>query len=66
MLLVKELVSVTTERCIEEILEYHVVIYTPFICENFLFMHDNAHPHDARIVCEYLQEVNVSVMDWPY
>lgn len=55
----------TGDRYIRDILEPHVIPYGPFIGDNFTFMHDNARPHVARIVTEYLDEVNVTVMNWP-
>lgn len=57
--------SVTAERYINEILEDYVVPYAPFIGNNFLLMHDNARPHVAGIVREYLHEVNIPQMEWP-
>lgn len=33
--------------------------------ENGVFIHDNAHPHTARIVNIYLQEVGISCINWP-
>jgi transposase len=55
----------TAHRYITDILEPHVIPYGPFIGDNFLLMHDNARPHVARIVSEYLEEVNVVAMNWP-
>lgn len=57
--------SLTAERYIKEILQDHVVLYAPYIKENFLFMHDNVHPHVAQTAHQYLLGVNVPVMDWP-
>lgn len=57
--------SLTAERYIEEILQDYVVPYAPFIGDNFLFMHDNARPHTAGIVREYLHQVNVPQIEWP-
>lgn len=34
--------SIMADRNIKEILEPHVVPFTPFIGEQFIFMHDNA------------------------
>ncbi|GFX03166.1 DDE_3 domain-containing protein [Trichonephila clavipes] len=31
----------------------------------FLFLDDNAHPHHANIVDEYLQSEDITRMDWP-
>lgn len=57
--------GLTSQRYIEEVLQEHVVPYGGFIGENFLYMHDNARPHTAAIVRQYLEEVNVPVMEWP-
>lgn len=55
----------TADRYITEILEEHVIPFAPAIGENFIFMHDNARPHTARIVQEYLADTGISVMNWP-
>lgn len=57
--------GLTSQRYIEEVLQEHVVPFGRLIGSNFLFMHDNARPHTAAIVRQYLQEVNVPVMEWP-
>ncbi|CAG4973881.1 unnamed protein product [Colias eurytheme] len=59
--------GLTANRYIEEILGVHVVPYAGFIGENFIFilMHDNARPHTAGSVVQYLQEVEIAAMDWP-
>lgn len=54
----------TSDRYITEILQEHVVPFAPFIGENFIFMQDNARPHTARIVTEYLAETGITVMNW--
>lgn len=43
--------SLTADRYMRDVLE-HV-------------MHNNAHPHCARIVTEYLLEVKIPVLGWP-
>ena len=43
----------------------HVVLFSGYIGENFIFMQDNARPHIAAIVRQYLEEVGVPVMAWP-
>lgn len=56
----------TAARYIEEILQEHVLPYTGFIGENeFLLMHDNARPHVAHCVEEYLEEVGIRKLQWP-
>lgn len=57
--------SVTADRYITDILEPYVVPFAPYIGENFLLMHDNARPHTAAIVQDYLQEVDIETMVWP-
>lgn len=57
--------TVTAERYILEILEQHVVPFAPYIGENFLLMQDNARPHVAQIVRNYLEEVQINTMEWP-
>lgn len=57
--------SLTAQRYLAEILEDHVMPYMPFIGENALLMHDNARPHVAHIVRDYLNEVNIDTLPWP-
>lgn len=57
--------SLTAHRYITDVLEPHVMPIAPFIGENFIFMHDNARPHTARIVKDYLNEVGIDQMEWP-
>lgn len=52
-------------RYIEEVLQEAVVPFAPFIGEHFLLMHDNARPHAAGIVTQYLEEVGIAAMEWP-
>lgn len=53
------------ERYIEHILEENVVTFAPFVGDDFVLMHDNARPHVARCVIDYLNEVGIRQMDWP-
>jgi transposase len=57
--------AMTAHRYILECLEPHVGPYAPFIGENFLLMDDNARPHRARIVDQYLEQVGVQRLPWP-
>lgn len=57
--------GLTGARYIEEILAVHVVPYVDYIGDEFIFMHDNARPHTARIVQDYITEVGFRVMEWP-
>jgi hypothetical protein len=57
--------SLTADRYIRDVLEPHVLPYAPFVGNDFRLMHDNARPHVARVVRDYLREVNVPVLNWP-
>lgn len=57
--------SLTAVRYIQEILEEHVLPHALFIGDTFTLMQDNARPHTARCVDEYLSEVGIARMDWP-
>lgn len=57
--------SMTADRYVTDILQEHVVPYAPFIGNSFILMHDNARPHVARVVIDYLRDVELMVMDWP-
>ncbi|GFV35777.1 transposable element Tcb2 transposase [Trichonephila clavipes] len=47
------------------ILEQHVRLFRGAMGAEFLFMDDNARPHRANIVDEFLQSVDITRMDWP-
>lgn len=57
--------NLNAERYILDILEQHVVPYAPYIGPDFLLMQDNARPHTAQVVQNYLTEVEINVMEWP-
>lgn len=57
--------SLNADRYIRQCLETHVMPYAEFVGPNFIFMHDNARPHTAGIVRNYLQDVGITVMEWP-
>lgn len=57
--------ALTARRYIEEILQEVVVPFAPFIGNQFTLMHDNARPHVARVVSEYLDEVELPRLEWP-
>ncbi|GFW53629.1 bardet-Biedl syndrome 7 protein homolog [Trichonephila clavipes] len=46
-------------------LEQHVHLFRGALGAEFLFMDDNARPHRANIVNEYLQSEDITCMDWP-
>lgn len=65
-----ELVSIengtlTGERYAQEILNEYAGPYLVNMGEGSMLMQDNARPHTARIVQEYIQEVGISLMAWP-
>ena len=39
--------------------------FSGYIGENFIFIQDNARPHTAAIIRQYLKEIEVPVMAWP-
>lgn len=55
----------TAVQYITEILKPHVVTFAPAIGNDFILPQDNARPHTARIVREYLAETGITVMNWP-
>lgn len=57
--------SMNAEFYLENIIQDHVMPFAPFIGNHFIFMQDNARPHIARPVLDYLNEINIQVMDWP-
>jgi hypothetical protein len=58
--------EVNADRYIRDILEPHVVPFAPFKGEDFLLItHDNAEPHIANVVRNYINEVNIVTLNWP-
>lgn len=57
--------GLTGARYVEEILEEHVMPYMPFIGPGALLMQDNARPHKARCVTDYLNAVEIRTLEWP-
>jgi transposase len=57
--------TLTRSRYRDEILEHYVRPHASEVGENFLFMDDNARPHRARLVDQYLQEHGIARMNWP-
>ncbi|KAJ4429228.1 hypothetical protein ANN_26231 [Periplaneta americana] len=55
----------TADRYINECLADHIVPFGQFVGDNFVLMHDNARPHIAHAVGDYLQEVGIHVLPWP-
>lgn len=57
--------SVTGERYREEILEPYVRLFRGAYGSDFLFMDDNARPHRANLVDEFLESEDIQRMAWP-
>lgn len=57
--------SLNANAYIRDILQDHVVPFAPFIGPDFLFMQDNARPHVARCVINFLEEVEIERLEWP-
>ncbi|UYV70792.1 hypothetical protein LAZ67_8000631 [Cordylochernes scorpioides] len=57
--------TLTAQRYRDEILEPYLRPYGDQIGHNLIFKDDNARPHRARLVNEYLQSENIRRMDWP-
>jgi transposase len=57
--------NLNAERYVNEILGEYVIPHRGLIGENFVLMHDNARPHVARVVHQYLDNENIERMDWP-
>ncbi|UYV84070.1 hypothetical protein LAZ67_X001061, partial [Cordylochernes scorpioides] len=56
--------TLTAQRYRDEILEPYLRPYRDQISHNLILMDDNARPHRARLVNEYLQSENIRRMDW--
>lgn len=57
--------NLTAAQYRDEILQPHVVPFIQNRGNRVTFQHDNARPHVARIVRDFLNNQNVNVMDWP-
>lgn len=57
--------GLTSHRYITEILADHVVPYAGYIGQDMQLMHDNARPHVAHVVSQYLCDVGIRTMAWP-
>lgn len=57
--------GLTSDRYITDILADHVVPYAGYIGQDMLLMHDNARPHVAHVVTQYLRDVGITTMEWP-
>lgn len=57
--------ALNAHRYVEDVLQESVVPFSHFIGDGFVLMHDNARPHVARVVTEYLTVVGIRTFDWP-
>lgn len=57
--------SLTAMRYREEILEPYVRLFRGAVGPGFLLMDDNARPHRAQVVDDYLESEDIRRMDWP-
>ena len=57
--------TMTALRYRDEILHSIVRPYAGAVGEDFILMDDNARPHRARIIDQYLQQETIERMDWP-
>lgn len=57
--------SVTAQRYRDEVLEPYVRLFRGAAGPDFLFMDDNARPHRAHIVDDFLEEEDIRRMNWP-
>ena len=57
--------SLTGQRYLDQILRPVVVPFARNIGRHFEFQDDNARPHRARIVTEYLRQQGIRTFDWP-
>ncbi|XP_045471832.1 uncharacterized protein LOC123678722 [Harmonia axyridis] len=53
------------QQYLENILQPIVQPYAEAVGENFHLMHDNARPHTARIVTQWLDNEGIDVLQWP-
>ena len=52
-------------RYIDEVLRPEVIPYAGAVGPNFVLQDDNATPHRARIVTQFLQDEGIERMEWP-
>ena len=57
--------ALTGVRYRDEILHEFVWPYAGAVVEDFVLMDDNARPHRAHVVTEYLEREGIERMDWP-
>ena len=57
--------SLTEIRYRDEIVRQHVMPFIRNSQRNVILQQDNARPHTARVVSDYLRQQNVNVLPWP-
>ncbi|GFX57182.1 transposable element Tcb1 transposase [Trichonephila clavipes] len=57
--------SATASRCRDEVLEPIVRLYAAAVGPTFVLMDNNARPHRADIVGDYLESERIARMAWP-
>ena len=57
--------NLNAQRYLHEILTPLVIPYAGAVGEGFILMDDNARPHRARVVDQFLEDQGVERMDWP-
>lgn len=57
--------SVTGQRYIDEVLEPSVRLFRGAVGPGFIFMDDNAPPHRATLVDDFLESEDIQRMQWP-
>lgn len=57
--------SVTGQTYRDDILDQYVKLVRGAVGEEFILMDDNARPHRAKIVADYLESEDIQRMEWP-
>ena len=57
--------NLTDIRYRDEVLDPIIRPYAGAISDDFILMDDNARPHRARVVTDYLEMETIERMDWP-
>ena len=57
--------TVKAQRYRDKVLEPHVQLFRGAVGPHFIFIDDNARPHRAHLVDDYLEREDIQNMDWP-
>lgn len=57
--------TVTASSYIEQVVRPHVIPFSQRLGNNFVFMHDKARAHTARLTQRALSEANITILPWP-